>query len=328
MAQSEIVTVAPISLPLETQSKDSVKLAIVGQGAIGGLLALQCYKQGYNYQLLLRKNATSEKPFSLQIEDIRQQVTTISPHISALNQVGDFDLLILPIKAYQVLPALIAIQKRIQPHHIIVLLHNGMGTIEQVKQLLPENPCIAATTSYGAFKPAPAYVKQTGLGETHLGWITPCDPNVQPIVEKSLSTLLPPSVWHQDISLALWKKLAVNAVINPLTAIKNIKNGELADKQFSPLTCDICVEISLIMKHIGYQIEADELVEIVMQVIDKTADNYSSMHQDIYHNRKTEIEFINGYVVQKALALGLNVPKSVPQNEKLLRQIKELSKTS
>lgn len=301
----------------------SLTLAIVGQGAIGGLLASQCHKLSYDYQLLLRKKNSQKTNFSLQIEDIKQQVIHLQPQTSQIEQAKNLDLLILPIKAYQVLPALKSMQKNIQPHQVIVLLHNGMGTIEQVKQLFPNNPCIAATTSYGAFKPAPAYVKQTGLGETHLGWITPCDPKVQPIVEKTLSTLLPPSVWHPNISLALWKKLTVNAAINPLTAIKNIKNGKVADKQFSPLICDICAEISLVIKHIGYQIEAEELVEIVMQVIDKTADNYSSMHQDIYHNRKTEIEFINGYVVKKANELGI----PVPHNQSLLNQILDLENT-
>lgn len=300
----------------------SLKLAIVGQGAIGGLLASQCHNLGYDYQLLLRNKTLVEPTFSLQIEDIEHQVTQIQPQISQTDHTQNFDLLILPIKAYQVLPALKSMQNNIQANTVIVLLHNGMGTIEQVKQLFPNNPCIAATTSYGAFKPEPAYIKQTGLGETHLGWITPCAPKVQTVVENALTTLLPPSIWHQDISQALWKKLAINAVINPLTALNGIKNGDLANQQFSGLITQIYTEITKVMQGIGYKIQLQELINLVMNVVEKTANNYSSMHQDIYHNRKTEIEFINGYVVNKANELGI----PVPTNQSLLNQVLALEK--
>lgn len=302
-----------------------LKIAIVGQGAIGALLAYQCHNLGYDYQLLLRtvntKKVTEVPTLSLQIEDIKQQITHLQPKVNDINQATNFDLLILPVKAYQVLPALTGMQEHIQPHQVIVLLHNGMGTIEQVKQLLPNNPCIAATTSYGAFKPNSNTIKQTGLGETHLGWITPCVKNQTQLIENTLSTLLPPSVWHQDISLALWKKLAINAAINPLTALKSIKNGDLSQEQFSESIHQVCAEVCLVMQKIGYEIQLGELLALVMNVINKTANNYSSMHQDIYHNRKTEIEFINGHVVNTAQKLGLKVPK----NEILLSQINKLA---
>jgi 2-dehydropantoate 2-reductase len=314
---------APLSLSSDTQSKNSLKIAIIGQGAIGGLLAAQCHKLGYNYQLLLRNKTLVKSNFSLQIEDVQQQVTQIQPKTCQIDQAKNFDLLILPIKAYQVLSALKSMQKNIQPHQVIVLLHNGMGTIEQVKQLLPDNPCIAATTSYGAFKPAPPYVKQTGLGETHLGWINSLEPEQVEEIETILSNLLPPSSWHQDISLALWKKLAVNAAINPLTALNNVKNGELTNQQFSELITEICTEITKVMQSIGYNIQSKELLTLVTSVVDKTANNYSSMHQDIYHNRKTEVEFINGYIVKKAKELGI----PVPINQSLLNQVLELEKS-
>ncbi|MGJ8680760.1 ketopantoate reductase family protein [Paraglaciecola sp.] len=312
----------PLSLSSDTQSKNSLKIAIIGQGAIGGLLASQCHNLGYNYQLLLRNKTLVKPNFSLQIEDIRQQVTQIQPKTCQIDQAKNFDLLILPIKAYQVLAALKSMQKNIQPHQVIVLLHNGMGTIEQVKQLLPDNPCVAATTSYGAFKPAPAYVKQTGLGETHLGWINSPEPEQVEEIEKILTNLLPPSSWHQDITIALWNKLTINAVINPLTAIHNIKNGELNERKYTGEIEKTCSEICSIMQQLNYSVQLKDLLKRVNQVIEKTANNYSSMHQDIYHGRKTEIEYINGYVVQKGKELGVGVKA----NQELFNQIKALEK--
>ena len=58
----------------------------------------------------------------------------------------------------------------------------------------------------------------------------------------------------------------------------------------------------------------------VKQVIEKTADNYSSMHQDIQHQRKTEITHINGFICQWAKQLDIEVP----ENARVLAQVDAL----
>ena len=292
------------------------KLAIVGKGAIGGLMGFKCHQLGLDYQHLIK----IPQQQSFKVTDITGVSHSLTPNTSVITKPTQFDLLILPVKAYQVLSVLEQLVPFIQPNHIIVLLHNGMGTIEQVKERLPNNPLIAATTSYGAFKPNANSLVETGLGQTHLGWITHCDKHSQQAIELVLSSLLPPSTWHPDISIALWKKIAINAVINPLTAIHQIKNGQLSNPQYQDNILGICAEIAKIMTAAGYAIDTTELVSDVKQVIDTTANNYSSMHQDIAFKRQTEIGFINGYVVNMAIKLKL----SAPLNEKLVTQIDAL----
>jgi 2-dehydropantoate 2-reductase len=292
------------------------KLAVVGKGAIGGLIGFKCHQLGYNYQHLIK---TQPQPL-FKVTDITGVPYSFTPNASVITKPNPFDLLILPVKAYQVMSVLEQLAPFIQPHHIIMLLHNGMGTIEQVKEKLPNNPLIAATTSYGAFKPDANTLLETGLGQTHLGWIGSVDITLKQSIEPILSALLPPSNWHQDIGLALWKKLAINAVINPLTAIHNLKNGELADIKYITNISNICLEISKVMRALNYSIDSAELIENVQQVITATANNYSSMHQDLKFRRHTEIEFINGYVTSKATELNIKVP----HNQSLLEQIRQL----
>jgi 2-dehydropantoate 2-reductase len=201
-----------------------------------------------------------------------------------------------------------------------MLLHNGMGTIEQVRAMFPNNPLVAAITSYGAFKPDINTLIETGLGQTDLGWIGNVDTALKQSIEPILSTLLPPSNWHQDISLALWKKLAINAVINPHTAIHGIKNGKLADKEYTVSVTNACDENATVMRALNYAIDSAELFKNVQQVISATANNYSSMHQDVRFERQTEIEFINGYIISKATDLNIKVP----HNQRLVEQIRQL----
>jgi 2-dehydropantoate 2-reductase len=292
------------------------RIAIVGKGAIGGLIGFKCHQLGYDYQHLIKR----QQQQSFTVTDISGGSHSLTPDTSVITKPNQFDLLILPVKAYQVLPVLVQLQPFIQSHHIIMLLHNGMGTIERVRELLPNNPLIAATTSYGAFKPDANTLIETGLGQTHLGWLSHVDTGLQQLIEPILSKLLPPSKWHQDISLALWNKLAINAVINPLTAIHNLKNGELADIKYSTSISNICDEISKVMNALGYLVGSTELVKNVRQVITATANNYSSMHQDLKLKRQTEIAFINGYVSAKASDLNIEVP----HNQQLVEQIRQL----
>jgi 2-dehydropantoate 2-reductase len=297
---------APIGFP---------RIAIVGKGAIGGLIGFKFHQLGYDYQHLIK---TQQQP-SFKVTDISGLLYRLTPNTSLITKPAQFDLLILPVKAYQVLPVLVQLRPFIQSKHIIVLLHNGMGTIEQVRNTLPNNPLIAATTSYGAFKPDANTLIETGLGQTHLGWLGAVDSELKQTIEPILSALLPPSNWHHDINLALWKKLAINAVINPLTATHNIKNGELADIKYTISISNICDETAKVMSALGYSVDSAELVKNVQQVITATANNYSSMHQDLKFKRQTEIAFINGYVTYKAA--GLNV--KVPHNQRLVEQIRQ-----
>jgi 2-dehydropantoate 2-reductase len=293
------------------------QLAIVGKGAIGGLIGFKCHQLGYDYQHLIKP----QQQALFKVTDIAGVSHSFKSNSSVITKPNPFDLLILPVKAYQVMSVLKQLKPFIQPHHIIVLVHNGMGTIEQVKQMLPNNPLIAATTSYGALKPDANTLLETGLGQTHLGWIGNVDKTSKQSIEPLLSALLPPSNWHQDISLALWKKLAINAVINPLTAIHNLKNGELAEVKYNTNITDICCEIANVMQALGYTVDSLTLIKNVQQVISATANNYSSMHQDLKFERRTEIEFISGYVTSKAAELNIKVP----HNQRLLEQIRQLA---
>ncbi|MDU0355617.1 2-dehydropantoate 2-reductase [Paraglaciecola aquimarina] len=313
-----------------SEQTSQLKIAIVGKGAIGGLIASKCQSQKIPYQLLLRQTSSNKieveqsLPFILKIEDILGNTHTLATKVAEIGQDNNFDLVILPIKAYQISDALHSLKSTLLPNQVIVLLHNGMGTIEEVKQHFPNNPCIAGTTSYGAYKCNANYVKETGLGETHLGWVTPLRSAQSAKIKRVLASLLPPTIWHSDISLALWRKLTINGVINPLTAIHNIKNGQLAEEKYTEQISRLCGEISCIMNHLGYTDSTADLRDLVMSVIHKTANNFSSMHQDIQHNRPTEIDYINGYISKAAASLSL----PATENSKLCVQIKRLETSS
>ncbi|WP_420935375.1 ketopantoate reductase family protein [Alteromonas sp. A081] len=135
-----------------------------------------------------------------------------------------------------------------------------------------------------------------------------------------LNRALPPVALSNNILHALWSKLAVNAVINPLTALNNVPNLAICDEGYSKLIHDICQEFVAVAEAYGENFDLIEIKDKVMQVAKATGRNFSSMHQDVHYKRQTEIDAINGYIVSMAQKKGI----SVPTNTLLVKRVKAL----
>ncbi|KAB0510002.1 2-dehydropantoate 2-reductase, partial [Pseudomonas extremorientalis] len=142
-----------------------------------------------------------------------------------------------------------------------------------------------------AFKPDRNSVSHTGQGQTQLGAFNLKGQQCTFLVDV-LEHALPTVNWNPKIKTALWTKLAINCAINPLTGLEQIKNGELADQRFSETLNSIIRELTQVMQVEGITCSFDELEASVNKVIHATAQNNSSMKQDMFYKRKTEIDFI------------------------------------
>ena len=119
--------------------------------------------------------------------------------------------------------------------------------------------------------------------------------------------------WHQrhfpiafvtDSYQMLAEKLVTNAVINPLTAIFRVKNGELMrNPYFFQLMRQLFNETVAVL-----DVEADKLWDHVRNVCQQTGENQSSMLRDIRLKRRTEIDAISGYILQLAEEQGKTLP--------------------
>lgn len=102
-----------------------------------------------------------------------------------------------------------------------------------------------------------------------------------------------PHDWSTDILTRLWRKLALNCAINPLTVLYQCRNGELQAHQCEVAT--LCAELGELLECCGQPDAALDLQHEVERVIQATAANYSSMYQDVAAGRRTEISYLLGY---------------------------------
>ena len=129
-----------------------------------------------------------------------------------------------------------------------------------------------------------------------------------------------------DIHQRLWNKLVINAGINPFTALLDCPNGEIVNDPFFVAHIDaLCEEIAQVMAcDTAAPLTAADILDQIKHVATSTASNTSSMRSDVQKGRPTEIDVINGYIVDCGARAGI----ATPVNQTLVRRVKELSKTN
>ncbi|MDF7758639.1 2-dehydropantoate 2-reductase [Kosakonia cowanii] len=286
-----------------------MRITVLGCGALGQLWLTALCKQGHEVQGWLR----IPQPYcsvNLVEEDgtiFNESLTANDPDFLARS-----DLLLVTLKAWQVSDAVKGLSSSLQPATPVLLIHNGMGTVEELKSL--PNPLLMGTTTHAARRDGNVIV-HVASGITHIGPARAQDGEFSYLAD-TLQMALPDVAWHNTIRPALWRKLAVNCVINPLTALRDCKNGDLRDAPEE--IAKIAREVAAVIEREGHHISADDLIAYVHQVIESTAENISSMLQDVRAMRHTECDYITGYLLRRARAHGI----AVPENARLFDLIK------
>ncbi len=296
-----------------------MNITVLGPGAVGSLWACYLQKAGHNVSLWTRNSIPFELSFSLNAKENSSH--SFSCNVQKL--LPQCDLLFITVKAWQVESALLPLLPLLSKDTILLFMHNGMGAIDAIKERVNHHPVLQATTTHGALKENNHTVKHTGLGQTVIGPFNSLGNQCQ-FIQEVLSHSLPSIEWNPEIKIALWKKLAINCAINPLTAIHQCQNGHLAHSDIHQDVIRICSEVQQVLQQENVEWTETELVSIVNQVISATSENYSSMNRDCFYQRKTEIDYITGYLLQKAEQHGI----SAPTNQTLYNQIKQLEENT
>lgn len=294
-----------------------MNITVVGAGAIGSLWAGALARQGHTIHLWRRQTASVS---TLHWQGLDAPDTdTFTFHCNQVDLLSRSDIVLITVKAFQVSEAVRSITPWLCTSTPVIVMHNGMGTENEVLQLLPDNPVLYATTSQAALRADSHSVRHTGSGPTYLGAVNTAG-DLWHALAGVLNTALAPCQWHEDIHYPQWQKLAVNCAINPLTAIHQCRNGYLAEPDFSAELTAVCREVAAVMAAAGYPTRSEELVQRTMTVIRATAANYSSMQQDVANQRPTEIDAITGFLIEQAHHFQL----ATPANFALWQQIKHL----
>jgi 2-dehydropantoate 2-reductase len=236
------------------------------------------------------------------------------------------DLAIVTTKAFDTESAARALAGRAD---CVLSLQNGMGNEAVLRTELDR--VLAGTCTYGALRDEPGVVRCTGRGEVVLGALPERRSEGSDRADRDGGTHRAGSVNRTDRAAAdrvgrafreagvettvtddmtgrLWEKLAINAAINPVTALTGAPNGALRTGEANRLATGAARETARVARAQGVELTEERALTALEDVIEATAANDSSMLQDRRQGRCTEIDAISGYVTERADRAGVPVP--------------------
>jgi len=264
---------------------------VLGVGAIGGLFACRLQSGGARVTLLAREQTQPTRELILKREQ-EQRFTFPQQNLSVGPQ--PIEHLLVCTKAWAVEQAIEAVAHRLSATSVVVLLCNGMGLAEAVAPLIGDAQLVFGSTTSGCRRSAKGELIVSGEGHTQLGTL---DASPAPKWSSLWRRSVPDFEWETDIRSVLLAKVALNAVINPLTALHGVTNGELMRAPLLAITEAVIEEVQSLLRNADAREIASALPAQVRAVCHSTAANHSSMRVDVESGNRTEIDAIVGWLL-------------------------------
>lgn len=313
-----------------------MRIEIIGTGSIGLLFAVKLQLAGYDVrlwtrsaeqaQLLERQGVTFHSLQGAVQHGIKLRSCAISTLAAEIVDEERHSpcYAILAVKQSHLQEELLqqlAQLASIRSYNAIVALQNGCGHIEKLAAYM-KLPILTAVTSEAAKRLERSVIAHTGQGETWIGDELARDigavhqKNIEKMLEKAGFTAFMSKIIKEQV----YRKLIRNAVINPLTALFDVTNGELPQL---PLRRKLMEQLFNETKQILLAEEPNMMTssfDDILQLCEATASNTSSMRADLLAGAATEVTYINGAVAH--IAARYRIP--APLNESIVHMIEAL----
>lgn len=265
---------------------------ILGVGSIGGLFAHRLNAGGADVRLLSRDATESHRQLTLATKP------DSSAHLfecESAEDTAEIEHLLITTKSWGAHEAVKRIQHRLTKRTIVVAMMNGMQHVDDLKPLIPKTQLFLASTTAGCHRSGDIWIP-AGTGRTIIGTDTerPAPPWLG-----CWQLGVPNLSWRVDMTERLVEKVAINCCINPLTAIHRVKNGELRSEIHRDHVTTVISEVSSVLDELGYPALSIELGRRVYEVMNDTAENQSSMLNDVMAGRRTEADTIVGWLLRQ-----------------------------
>jgi 2-dehydropantoate 2-reductase len=285
-------------------SSHATPLLIVGTGAMASLFAAKFAASGVRVRMLgswregieaLNKNGVRfldeggiEFAYSVEATDDPEKCT------------GSQYALIL-VKSYQTQQIARTLADCLSVDGMALTLQNGLNNHQTLSRVLGDKRVSSGVTTAGATLIEPGFVRMGGKGTINLGINSKLESLVDLLIQAGFEVER-----VEDTESLIWGKLVINAAINPLTALLKVSNGDLLSIPPARRTMNlITLESAEVAAALEIDLPYSDPVATVEAVTQRTASNYSSMYKDVLRGSQTEIDAINGAIVQEGEAAGV-----------------------
>lgn len=301
-----------------------MRIGIIGTGALASLFAAR---------LAALADVVMVGSWQAQIDAINKNGIVVleldgsETHVNVVAtskpmQVEPVDVALILTKSYQTVEAIGRTDAILAEHGAVVTFQNGLGNLEPLVEAFGADRATVGVTAQGATLERLGVVRHAGNGPTHLAQSMRHIKRTGGLITYLRGAGLELHV-VRDADRLIWRKLAINAGINPVSALLDRPNGDLAAHPTAyTIMQQTAQEVATVAERQG--ISVGDVATEVIAIAKATATNRSSMLQDVSRGAPTEIDAICGAVVQHGQRNNI----TTPLNAALHRAIVQLESDS
>jgi 2-dehydropantoate 2-reductase len=291
-----------------------MRILVVGAGALGGLVGAHLSEAGEDVILLEidenRAALLNEEGLFITEEGKGERKVDIKV-ITSLGGIDPVDLVFVSVKTYQTEAAVNGVLPVIGDHTRVLSMQNGIGNTDVMAGILGPEKVLSGITYHSIQHTGPNKLRyRVGIKPIQIApYQGKPGPEVEKIGEVFRQAGLNTDV-VRNIDHVIWQKLLHNAVVNPVSAVTGLNcNQLLDDPDLQAMMREICMEIIAVMEARGVPIvNPEDPYAPVINSQKALGQNRPSMWQDLNRGLKTEIDALNGAIVDEAERHGLKAP--------------------
>ncbi len=282
----------------------ALKVAVMGAGAVGCYFGGMLARAGHDVTLIARPQHVD----AITRDGLRMETKTFDEHVRVSaspdpSAVRGAKLVLFCVKSADTESAGAQIKPYLQPDTLVLCLQNGVDNADRLRTVLPPAQVAAAVVYVGTEMAGPGHVKHHGRGEL---LIEPTSMN--PALAQTLIDASVPTDISDNVRGALWAKLILNCAYNAVSAITQLPYGKAVQGAgVKAVMRDVVDECLAVAQACSVQVAGD--VNAAIRKIEETMPGqYSSTAQDLARGKRSEIDYLNGFIVQRGDALGVATP--------------------
>ena len=291
-------------------SKQIMKYAIIGTGAIGGFYGARLDKAGFEVHFLLHTDYQYVVDHGLTIDSCDGNFTLPSPKVyDSTSDMPQCDVVIVALKTTQnhLLPSLLP--PLLKPDTIILLIQNGIGVEADVQQLFPSQPIAAGMAFICSAKAGPGHINHQFYGNINIGNYSCHNPQRY---GQMLADFRAAGIGAADVEYleARWKKAVWNMPFNGMTvALNTTTNRLLSCESTHRLIYDQMLEVIGAAQALGVKNLDTRFADKMIANTIKMPPYSPSMKLDFDFHRPMEINYLYTRPIAEARAAGFAMPK-------------------
>ena len=299
-----------------------MRIAVLGSGAMGAIFGSAFARAGADVIFFDKRQdvvaAISER--GLNVDGVSGKINACFPATNIATEIGAVDVAVVLVDSNATAEIGGVAAQCLGQDGFVLTLQNGIGNWEALASRLGPQRVLAGSTYNSGANLGPGQVRHTDLGPTVIGEIDGQRSDRVGHIARLLEAAGLPVEVSDNVQGHIWSKFVHNCAINPVSAVTGLRPFEIAGTAAASTLLDrLLDEILAVVAGAGIQLPEDN-PRALIHTHCRERSNRPSMLQHLESGRPTEIDALNGALVERGRTLGI----ATPFNEAIVLTVKAI----